>query len=614
MKDAGIWARAWSLMRPDERRRARRVLVIVVLTAFLAAAMVASIMPFLIILADPASVANNPALAALHDWMGFGSTYSFLIALGIGALAVNLLASAAQVARSYAIFVFSARQAESLSTRLLATYLRQPYSFFLDRHSGDLGTRVLAVSQQVVDAFYRPAAEIVAVLCSALAVLAFVFWVAPLVSVICILVLGVIYGATYFLIRQRIAALGELQLSASQARHRVTVEALGGIKALKIRSREQAYIDRFRKPARDLARVQIAAGTTSEVPGYVLQALAFGGIIALGIALLEAEDAESAAGFNAVLPILGVFAFAGQRLIPELQRIYASFTQMRFGHVAVDAIYEDLIHEREASAEVGLEQAIGLSERLEIEAVSYRYPNSEVLRLDDLSLGIDAGERIGVVGTTGSGKSTLADLVLGLITPETGRLVADGVPITQDNLRAWRRSLGYVPQDIFLIDGSIRDNIALGDSPSDVDEDRLRAACRVARLDAFVEHELPEGYDTLVGERGVRLSGGQRQRIGIARAMYDQPDLLVFDEATSALDMITEKEIIASIDDLPGDKTILIIAHRLATVRACDRIVVMDHGRIAECGTWDELVRNGQLFQRLALAGTEDAPPAEEPV
>ena len=607
MIDTQVWRDAWSLLLPEEKARAKKVFAIVIVTAILAAAMVASIMPFLVILSDPSSISEYPVLASLYDRFGFQSSYGFLITLGSIALIVNLLASLSQIARSYAIFYFSSRQTESFSTRLISTYLRQPYAFFLDRHTGELSTKVLAVSQQVVDWFYRPAAEIVAALCSALAVLLFVFWVAPWVSLACLVVLGGLYGTTYLIVRRRIRTMGQYQHAANLARYRVTSEALGGIKALKIRGREQAYIDRYREPAHRIANVQRQSGVLSEVPGFVLQALAFGGIILLGLALLDPVASEDGSGFNSVLPTVGLFAFAGQRLLPELQRIYICFTQMQMGIASVAALKQDvLMNVPPHDSDTSQGKVIRLHDRLDIRKVCYRYPNSETLRLNDVSLTVKAGERIGIVGTTGAGKSTLADLVLGLIQPDSGSLNVDGTPIDHGNVTAWRRSLGYVPQDIFLIDGTISENVALGDTKDELDLKRVKDACRVAQLTSFIETELEDQYDTMVGERGVRLSGGQRQRIGVARAMYDNPDLLVFDEATSALDTITENEIIDAIDNLQGDKTILIIAHRLTTVRDCDRIVVLDAGRIAEIGTWDELVQNGQLFQKLAAGNTRD--------
>jgi ABC-type multidrug transport system fused ATPase/permease subunit len=303
-----------------------------------------------------------------------------------------------------------------------------------------------------------------------------------------------------------------------------------------------------------------------------------------------------------VLPIIGLLAFAGQRLMPELQKLYTSFTMMTAGSAAVDRVHGDLFGGAQRPLDRSQPAPLGLRENLTLEGVIYAYPGAERSGLSDVSLSIRAGERIGVVGASGAGKTTLADVILGLLHPQAGEIRADSTAITPDTLRAWQRTVGYVPQDIFLTDASLSENIALGLRPDEIDQVKVERAARIAQLHDFAMAELPGGYATLIGERGVRLSGGQRQRIGIARALYHDADLIVFDEATSALDNLTEREVMASIEALPGDKTILMIAHRLSTVKVCDRIVVMAQGQVVGVGTWDELVARNAAFRSLATA------------
>jgi ABC-type multidrug transport system fused ATPase/permease subunit len=289
---------------------------------------------------------------------------------------------------------------------------------------------------------------------------------------------------------------------------------------------------------------------------------------------------------------------------PEFGRIYNSLTRMKFGASVVDAIHEEFQKDRSVrlTADAAEPERLGLRDELCLDAVSYRYPNATEQNLTDISLTIRAGERIGIVGSTGAGKTTLADIALGLLQPTGGHVRADGVEITGENLRAWQAGVAYVPQDIFLLDASIFENIAFGVPREQIDEDRVQEIARIAQLDGFVRSDLPQGYETTVGERGVRLSGGQRQRIGIARALYHNADLIVFDEATSALDNVTEREVMSAVDALPGDKTVLMIAHRLSTVKACDRIIVMDKGRIVGNGPWSELMAHNAAFRRIAEA------------
>jgi ABC-type multidrug transport system fused ATPase/permease subunit len=239
---------------------------------------------------------------------------------------------------------------------------------------------------------------------------------------------------------------------------------------------------------------------------------------------------------------------------------------------------------------------------LRLERVAYRYPNAHRNSLSDISITIRAGERIGIVGGTGAGKTTLADIILGLLQPSEGRLLADGVEIDEVNYRRWQQSVGYVPQDIFLVDASVAENIAFGIPAKRIDQKRIEEVARIAQLDGFVHRELPQGYDTVVGDRGLRLSGGQRQRIGIARALYQGADLIVLDEATSALDNLTERDVMAAIEAVPGNTTMLTIAHRLSTVKRCDRIIILKESQIIGIGSWEELIEQSPEFRDLARA------------
>jgi ABC-type multidrug transport system fused ATPase/permease subunit len=325
------------------------------------------------------------------------------------------------------------------------------------------------------------------------------------------------------------------------------------------------------------------------------------------LVILLLDPAEFAAGRNTsladLLPVLGVIAFAGQRMMPELQRLYSALTMLKFGTAAVDSVFADLEGTRFAPdlRHTG-DAPLRLTSELRLADVSYRYPNAAKDSLQRSSLTIRAGERIGIVGGTGAGKTTLADLVLGLLAPTEGRILVDGVAIDDTTRRRWQRSVAYVPQELFLVDASIYENIAFGLKSGQVDRARVEESARLAQLDAFVRRDLPQGYDTTIGERGVRLSGGQRQRIGIARALYHDADLIVFDEATSALDNLTEREVMAAIEATPGDKTMLIIAHRLSTVRSCDRIIVLDKGQVVGIGPWAELMEENAAFRDLATA------------
>ena len=604
MIDFSIWKKAWALLDARERRNAWIVLGIIIVGALASAVMVGSVMPFLAVLADPSKIETTPALAWAYDAFGFTTTYGFLVGLGLVSFAVIVLSSLIQIARSWAVARFSMMRMHSISHRLLATYMAQPYAFFLNRHSGEMGPRVLSETGQVVMQFLRPAAEFVAAFMTTMAIFGLLLWVEPLVAVLAFAVLGGIYGAIYLGTRRMLRRLGRVRVAANTARFRFANESLTGIKDIKLLGREWTYVDRYNGPSIRMAETQVKVLVVSSVPHFALQAVALGGIILLCLVFIDPAGVEPAAALGGLLPILGVFAFAGQRLLPEISTLYQSLAQIQVGSASVEAVHEDFVLSR-AGAQLSRDPVNGLSLRksLRLEGVFYSYPNSEQSGVRDVSLTIRAGEKIGIVGTTGAGKTTLADVILGLLEPTQGRLVVDETVIAPDNLRSWMQSVAYVPQDIFLMDAPVAENIALGVPPDEIDFERIRKAAQIARIDRFVEGELPKGYQTQIGERGVLLSGGQRQRIGIARAMYHDADLIVFDEATSALDNLTEAEVMEAIDALPGDKTVVMIAHRLSTVKRCDRIIVLDEGRVVGCDTWTALMSGNAAFQRIVGMG-----------
>jgi ABC-type multidrug transport system fused ATPase/permease subunit len=390
----------------------------------------------------------------------------------------------------------------------------------------------------------------------------------------------------------------------------VVQEAFGGFKDVKLLGLEQEFLSRFRSPSYGVARAEADMQVFAETPRFAMQGMVFSGMILAVLYILSSDGSLESA-----LPSLAGFAFAGFRLLPSLQAMYAKATELRFGKAFLDSVHEELVQQPatriQPSPEGGDETSAGSTEPLiprrcvELQNITFRYPSAEHVAVDRLSISIPACTTVGIVGSTGSGKTTLVDLLLGLLRPEQGRILVDGTEVRDENLRAWQRTLGYVPQQIFLTDSSVASNIAFGDREEDIDMDRVIAAARIANLHDFVLSRMDDGYRTLVGERGIRLSGGQRQRIGIARALYRDPSVLVMDEATSALDNITERAVMEAIDRLEGEKTIVLIAHRLSTVKACDQIVMLDRGHLVAAGTWDELTERSDQFRALAAAGED---------
>lgn len=602
MIDLETWRKGWAILGGSERRNAWIVLLVVIAAALSSAVMIGSIIPFLSVLAEPARIRSVPALAWAYEIGGFRNDYAFLVALGTASFLIIVAANLIQIVRAWAVNRFALMRMHTISHRLFAAYLRQSYEFFLDHNTASMSTRILSESHQVVNTFLQPAAEVIASVMTVAAIVALLVWVDPAVTVAAFVVLGGIYCGIFALTQRIFKHLGEIRAKENTARFRIASEALEGVKDIKLLGRERSYIDSYCGPSARMARTMVSAGLLSEIPQYVMQVFAFGGMIVISLMLMDPDELASGNALGGILPVLGVFAFAGQRLMPEFSKLYRGLTQLQYGAAAVAAVHADL--GRTAAGDTlprRPPQPLGLKQGLRLEGVTYRYPKSQRSGLSDITLSIRAGEKIGVVGCTGSGKTTLADVILGLLSPSAGRLVVDGTDLTDENIRAWQATVGYVPQDIFLTDGSVAENVALGVPVGEIDRARVTEAACIAQIDRFVREELPQGYETTVGERGVRLSGGQRQRIGIARALYHDADLIVFDEATSALDNLTEREVMAAIEALPGNKTVLIIAHRLSTVERCDRIVVLEDGRVAGCGRWQALMESNHVLRQIAL-------------
>jgi ATP-binding cassette, subfamily B, bacterial PglK len=591
----------------DSRERSLTVLVFLLLlmVAFVETMGVASIMPFMAVLANPEVVETNRYLAEVYTRLGFESTDAFLFFLGVVFL---ILIVGSLVLRAFAFWVqlrFSHMRNHVWGTRLIGGYLAQPYDWFLGQHSGDLGASVLNEVSKAVHGVLFPAMQIISH--GLVAAFLFLLMVAvdPLLATSIALFLGVAYGTLFWGVRSYLRRIGEERRASNSQRFKIVQEAFGGIKDVKVAGLEEEFTERFRVPSLRVARREVTGKVVSQLPSFAMQAAVFGGIMVVLLYFLGRRG-----GFQEALPVFSLYALAGYRLMPSLQAIYGFLAELRFNGVVLDAIHRDL-HRVASSAGHGSScvdepkgiEPMGLRNTLRLDGVSYRYPGAARYALADINLEVKACSTIGLVGPTGSGKTTLVDVILALLKPEQGRVIVDDQPITPQLRRMWQKSIGYVPQQIYLADDSIERNIAFGISSSSIDREAVERAARAANLHEFVMNELPQGYQTPVGERGVRLSGGQRQRIGIARALYHDPDVLILDEATSALDNLTEQAVMDAVHNLSNRKTIVLIAHRLSTVRECDQIFYLEQGRIVAVGTYDELLATNSRFRLLAGAG-----------
>lgn len=587
-----LFRQMWGLFNRRERWQLGVLASAQTVRAFVELVGVASIMPFMSVVADPDLVHTNPYLFRVYEALGFTSVHSFLIALGVAVIVMLALSNGVSALAQYGLHRFSWGMHHRLSVRLLSGYLAQPYSFFTSKNSASLNKTLLNECQQVIREVMIPMLDLTARTLVILALIILLLIADPLLAVSVALVLGGIYGGIYFAIKRKQRRLGLIRVRSNQERFKVAGEAFGGIKDVKVLERERAFLDRYKPASSRFSRATASNSVMQVLPRYFIEAVAFGGIVLIVIYHLQAG-----AGVSQILPMVSLYAFAGYRLMPELQSLFSDLTKIRFNRAALDDLLEN--YGGLGGGEKPAPEPLPFDERIVFDAVRFSYEGSSRPALDGVSLSIEKNHTIGLVGRSGSGKTTLVDLLLGLYEPDSGQILVDGVPLDETTISSWRRQVGYVPQHIFLTDDTIAHNIAFGVPQEELDLERVERAARVAHLHDFIL-ALPDGYQTLVGERGVRLSGGQRQRIGIARALYHDPQVLIMDEATSALDGATESAVMEAIRDLSGKKTIILIAHRLTTVEECDRIYVMENGRLADSGSYSELEVRSHAFRRVA--------------
>ncbi|MFK8252335.1 ABC transporter ATP-binding protein [Ancylobacter terrae] len=598
-----IWRKTLAVLTPHEWRRGSIVLALMCAMALFEAIGVASVVPFLAVLADPGLVESNEWLRRAYVLSGVASRDGFLIVLGLASFGLLVFGAVLRSVTFYAQELFFQMRRHSLASRLLEGYLGQPYEFFMRRHTGDLAKTIMSEVDMVIDRALLPMGIIVSQSLVLVTMFALLLLANPLATLVMAALAGCFYLVIVAVVRRFLDRRGAGRSAANRQRFQIATEALGAVKDIHVLGREAYYLDRFRAPSHRFAREMALTTIVAMLPKYAMEALAFGGIITAALVmLLRAPPGPEGSALGAVLPMLGLYAFAGYRMLPAIQNIYHSWANLRFAGHAVEALLRDFAMLKGRRPDTSPVEPLPLRGGFCLDEVSYHYPGAPGVGIASVSLDIRRGTSVGIVGSTGAGKTTLADVMLGLLVPQQGRILVDGLPITDANRRAWRRSVGYVPQDIYLADASIRENIAMGVPPAAIDQARVEAVCRIAQIHDHIVGQLPDGYATETGERGVRLSGGQRQRLGIARALYTDPPVIIFDEATSALDNLTENEVMRAVGLLSATKTVVLIAHRLSTVQRCDAIVVMEQGRVTGIGSYQQLIEQHPQFRRMAHA------------
>lgn len=587
----------FSLLTNEQRKKFYSLQVLVTLMAFTELLGIASIAPFMSLVGDMSLLEKPNIYSKLYQLSGIEDPLNFLFIMGIGVLIALTISTVVSMLTTWRLSLYGSRVGVEIADRLYAYYMSQNWQFHASGSSAQLTKQVSSESNRISNGIIQPLMQMNAKVVLAFFIAISILIYNPVIAIAGLMMFVLGYLLMYRFVRKALVINGRRLSSVATNRFRLMNEGFGGIKDVLLLNRNQDFIDKFSVEGNIQAKAQGLNKTISQVPRFFIELLAFGAMISLVLILIKTHEGN----LGTVLPVLAVYALACFKLLPALQQIYSSITTIKGNVAAFEAIKEDLINSQEKPTfQQNLNsQNITLTQEVKLKNIQFSYPNKPTNAVDNVSMSIPANNVIGIVGASGSGKSTLIDIILGLLTPQDGEIYVDGILLTEENKREWQDLLGFVPQSIFLSEGSIAENIAFGIPADKIDYDQVLNAIDLAHLTELVK-ELPDGINTKVGERGVQLSGGQRQRIGIARALYNEADILIFDEATSALDGITEKIIMDAIHDFTGQKTIIMIAHRLKTVQKCDTIYLMKKGRVVDQGTYQQLIENNPKFREMA--------------
>lgn len=562
----------WQILSPLDKRKVIYVFILVMGMAFIESAGVISIMPFLAVLSNPEVVESNLFLKRLYDFTGAINKQNFIVYLGFFSLFIVIFSTIFKIVTQYAVNRFASLQRHYFSTRLLKVYLQQNYEFFIQRNSANLVKNILSEVDQLIWTMILPTLNLMSYSLILLSMIGILLIYDPIMAIATASVLGAFYVTIYLLVRKKLTQIGQEFTQANKERYQTCQEALAGIKDVMINNAKQGYIEQFEQSSRVFARHIATRDTLGQVPLNIIETVGYGCLIGLAMILVV-----SGKDVSHILPILGLYGFAAYRMLPAAQNIYRSISQIKFSEQVLAVLQPEFLLEKSSIEKQINDKPLKFEHSLRLENIKFAYPSrTEQPILYNFNLEIKKNSSLGIMGKSGSGKSTLMDIMLGLLTPQQGKIYIDDVELTADNVASWRNLVGYVPQFIYLADKTVAENIAFGVPKAEIDLEQVKRVAKLAQLDDFIIRNLKNGYDEIVGERGVMLSGGQRQRIGIARALYKKPQVLFMDEATSALDVQTEAKINKSLQHLQGKLTIVIITHSDKSIYFCSKFVVVE--------------------------------------
>jgi ABC-type multidrug transport system fused ATPase/permease subunit len=585
----------WSMLGPAERRGLGKLTILLAIVTGL------ELLGLGVIMGAITVFTSKRHIPFLSQFLGIGedagNIQAFLV-VGLFLVSFFIVKNLFILGVHYLLLRYLVKTELAFSRRLLRMYFNSRYDFIAMKNHAEILRNITSICTQCVNSVLRPLLFIVTDSTVAVCMVVFLLWFSPMATLGLLLLIGGAISAFFFIVKPRLSRYGLDLAETSAYRLQWINHAFGSIKERCIMNRDNYFVEGYQNVTQRYAKANAGYAFISKIPRSLIEIVLVTAILPIGVAVMVFEGG----GQSNLIMTFGLFLGAAMRLIPAISAINANLQMLQLQAPNLAVMHNEIALLKQNAIKKALVrediELLTFTNRIILDRISFRYQGTEAFVLDDVSLEVCKGESVAFVGSTGAGKTTIVDLIMGLIQPNKGRLLVDGREVRQ-NPHEWQKRIGYVPQSVYLLDGSIRQNVAFAIEDNAIDDKKVWQILGMVQLIEMVR-ELSEGLETRVGERGVRLSGGQRQRINIARALYHDPDILVLDEATAALDNVTEQEIVQAIDNLKHKKTLIIIAHRLSTVRNCDRIFFMKNGRIAAEGRYSELIKNNREFSRFA--------------
>tara|TARA_B100002052_G_C15884317_1_gene600846 strand:- start:2715 stop:4499 length:1785 start_codon:yes stop_codon:yes gene_type:complete len=587
-----IHSRVFELLDQSEKKRAVLILFLNLISSLLDLFGIASILPFISVLSNPEIIKSNEILSYLYNYSNVDDLNSFLIFLGIITLILISISNIFKIFLNYFQLKFVFEREYSVSNKLMSKFLKSNYEWFLDKNSSDLGKKILSEVNEIINSSLLPLLHLTSSTIVVFVIIVFVFFINPMIAIFTFLSFGSVYYIFFTVIKKKIKNFGKGRHSNNKKRFKIIIEAFKNIKEIKLRNLEDLYSLLYERPSKEYAKFKALTNVYAIIPKFFIEIIAFGGILILVIFSLSNN-----LSLDNVIPLLAIYAFAGYRVLPAMQLVYTSMTNMNYSIPALIEITNDLKKEGGEVEKKNLKK-INFSNQILVEDLYYKYPKSKNFVLKKINFSLDIGKSLGIVGESGSGKTTLINILCGLLIKSKGKMIVDSTELKFEHLDSWQSQIGYVSQNISILDSNIYENIAFGVSKNNINKNLVKKVCGVVNLKSHIENNLTNKYETILGEDGIVLSGGQRQRLIIARALYFKPKILILDEATSSLDPKVEKIIINKINKIE-EITLIQVSHRYATLLNCDKVLFLNRGSIEEISTLSMLSKHNIQFKKL---------------